>query len=73
MVLKDHRKFDISGTASYILRSVDIEYTEGGLGTIKQHVQRLKDLKNLSVMLGKQQVIPGASMSEAANVVYGIL
>ena len=43
MVLKDHiRKVDIPGTASCILCSVDIEYMQSGLGTIKQHVQRLK-------------------------------
>ena len=39
MVLKYHtRKVNIRGTASCILCSVDIEYTQGGLGTIK-HVQ----------------------------------
>ena len=39
MALKDHiRKFDIPETAICILCSVDIEYTQGGLGTIKQHV-----------------------------------
>ena len=37
MVLKDHiRKFDIPGTASCILCSVDIEYMQDGLATIKQ-------------------------------------
>ena len=72
MVLKNHIiKVDIPGTASRILCSVDIEYTQGGLGTIKQHVQRLKHLKNLSALLGKQQIIPGASRPEAANVMYG--
>ena len=39
MVLKYHtRKVNIRGTASCILCSIDIEYTQGGLGTIK-HVQ----------------------------------
>ena len=72
MILKDHiRKADTSGTASCILCSVDTEYMQGALGTIKQHVQQLKHLKNLSALLGKQQIIPGASMPEAANVMYG--
>ena len=72
MVLKDHiRKIDVPGTASCILCSVNIEYTQGGLGTIKQHVKRLKQLKNLTALLGKQQIFPGASIPEAANVMYG--
>ena len=72
MVLKDHiRKVNIPGTASCILCSVDIEYTQGGLGTIKQHVQQWKHLKNLSAALRKKQIIPGASMPEAANAMYG--
>ena len=72
IVLKDRiRKVDIPGTASCILCSVDIEYTQGVLGTMKQHVQRLKHLKNLIALLGKQRIIPGASMPEAANVMYG--
>ena len=71
MVLKNHiRKVDIPGTVSCILSSVDIDYTEGGLGTIKQHLQRLKHLKNLSALLGKQQITPGASMPEA-SVMHG--
>ena len=71
MVLKDHiRKVIIPGTASWILCSVDFKYAQGGLGTIKQHVQQLKHLIYLSALLGKQQ-IPGASMPEAANVMYG--
>ena len=71
MVLKDHiRKVDIPGTASCILCSVHIEYTQGGLGTIKKNVQRLKHLKNLCALLGKQ-IIPGASMPEAENVIHG--
>ena len=44
---------------------------QGALGTIKQHVQQLKHLKNLNALLGKQQIIPGSSMAEAANVMYG--
>ena len=44
---------------------------QGGQGTTKQHVQRLKHLKNFSALLRIQQIIPGASMSEAANVMYG--
>ena len=69
MVLKDHiRKVDIPGTTSWILCSVDFKYTQGGLGTIK-HIQQLKHLIYLSPLLGKQQ-IPGASMLEAANVMY---
>ena len=72
MVLKDHtRKVDIPGTASCILCNDHIEYTQGCLGIIKQNVQRLKHLKNLSALLGKQQIIPGASMPEAENVIYG--
>ena len=72
MVLKDHiRKVNIPGTASCILCSVDIEYTQSGLGTIKQHVQQWKHLKNLSAALRKKQIIPGASMPEAANAMYG--
>ena len=72
MVLKDHiRKVNIPGIASCILCSVDIEYMQGDLGTIKQHVQWLKHLKNLSALLGKQQIIPRASMPEAANAMHG--
>ena len=71
MVLKDPiRKVDIPGTVSCILSSVDIDYTEGGLGTIKQPLQRLKHLKNLSALLGKQQITPEASMPEA-SVMHG--
>ena len=70
IVKVDIRKVDIPGTDSCILCSVDIKYTQGGLGTIK-HVQRLKHQKNLSALLGKQQNIPGLSMPEAANDIYG--
>ena len=72
MIVKvDIRKVDIPGTDSCILCSVDIKYTQGGLGTIKQYVQWLKHLKNFSALLGKQQNIPGPSMPEAANDIYG--
>ena len=72
MVVKDHiKKVDIPGGAWCSICSKNITYSDSGLGNTKQHLTTKKHLQRLAPLLSKQQLLPGTSMPEAANSMYG--
>ena len=72
MVVKDHVRKIVPGGVWCTLCEKGQQYSDKGLGNIRQHLRTFRHVKNIASSIDKQQLLPGASMPEAANMMYGV-